>query len=558
MNDRVIWGMERDSWLCLTEQQSVTGFYRFSQLAGGTYSVRVVSAAGDEQQFPRDNSLSISDVDVGDFPQSIATGSFNTNTDSVPDLVVANVFTNDLSILLRNGNSFTAAQSVFTGSFQPRSVAVADFNQDGTDDLVVGHEATNVVSILLGQGDGTFGNPITLNMGGGQTTVSTGLFTDDAFPDIAVTSAVSNQAFVIGNTTGTNFSVLHTLSTGSIPSRAEFANLEVNNLFNANSNPDLVVSSFGTNLVETYFNSGSGSLSAAFTASVGTSPSDLAVADFDQDGKLDVATANQFSDNVTVLFNNGFNGQFDPARTVSYPAGSGPTAIEAVDMNVDGLLDLVVTNASDSNLAILFNLGGGVFQAPQNFGVGVFPVRLAWSVATADFDQDGDPDLAVAKGVSNQAAILDNTLTEGAYRVILSGDGDETVSNLNFIAQDGFPGVLVTESAGTTIVSESISTDSFDVVLTLQPGSDVVVQVVSGDTDEATVAPASLTFTSANWDTPQPVTVTGVDDDLIDGSQDSTITVSVVDGSSDDAFDGLSTTVTVSTVSDDVAGLTVA
>lgn len=532
---------------------SSTGFYRFEQLSGGTYTVRAINAEDREQQFPRNNSLSISDVDVGDFPQSIATGSFNTDTDSLPDLVVANVFTNDLSIMLRDGDSFVAADNVFTGSFQPRSVAVADFNQDGTDDLVVGHESTIVVSILLGQGDGTFGAPITLNMGGGQTAVSTGLFTDDTFPDIAVTSAVSNQAFVISNTTGSNFSVLHTLSTGSIPSRAEFANLEANNLFNANSNPDLVVSAFGTNQVETYFNSGSGSLSSAFSASVGLSPSDLAVADFDQDGRLDVATANQFSDNVTVLFNNGFNGQFDPARTVSYPAGSGPTAIEAVDMNVDGLVDLVVTNGSDSNLAVLFNLGGGIFQSPQNFGVGIFPVRLAWSVATADFDQDGDPDLAVAKGVSNQAAILENTLTEGAYRVILSGDGDETVSNLNFIVQEIQPEFVITESGDTTIVSEDGATDSFDVVLTVQPASDVVLTVTSASPSEATVDQSTLTFTMSNWDSPQTVVISAADDATTDGNLTVAVTVSVDDTSSDDDYDPLSDqVVTVTTIDNEV------
>ena len=518
---------------------SATGFYRFDLLSGGTYTVRAINAEDREQQFPRNNSLTVSDVEVGDFPQSIATGSFNTNTDSIPDLVVANLFTNDLSIMLRDGNSFVAADSVFTGSFQPRSVAVADFNQDGTDDLVVGHESTIVVSILLGQGDGTFGAPITLNMGGGQTTVSTGLFTDDAFPDIAVTSAVSNQAFVISNTTGTNFSVLHTVSTGAVPSRAEFANLELNNVI-ANSNPDLVVSTFGADQIEVYFNSGIGSLSSVFTFPVGTSPSDLAVADFNQDGKLDVATANQFSDNVTVLFNNGFNGRLDGDGSATYPAGSGPTAIEAVDMNVDGLVDLVVTNGSDSNLAVLFNLGGGVFQSPQNFGVGVVPVRLAWSVTTADFDQDGDPDLAVAKGVSNQAAILENTLTEGAYRVILSGDGDETISNLNFIVQESLPDFVVTESGGTTAASEAGTTDSFDVVLTQQPASDVVLTVVSSNTGQGTVDKATLTFTTSNWDTPQTVTVTAVDDVLVDGNVTLAVTLAVDDGSSDDDFDAAS------------------
>jgi hypothetical protein len=187
------------------------------------------------------------------------------------------------------------------------------------------------------------------------------------------------------------------------------------------------------------------------------------------DGHLDVASANQFSDNITVLFNNGFNGQFDSSRTRSYPAGPGATAIEAVDLNVDGFVDLVVTNGSDSNLAVLLNLGDGTFQSPQNFGVGVFPVRLAWSVTAADFDQDGDPDLAVAKGVSNQVALLDNTLIEGAYRVILTGDGDETVSGLDFAVAEA------DNTSPTPVISstESNPTNAASIPLTISFGEGV-------------------------------------------------------------------------------------
>ena len=76
-------------------------------------------------------------------------------------------------------------------------------------------------------------------------------------------------------------------------------------------------------------------------------------------------------------------------------------------------------------------------------------------------------------------------------------------------------------------MTEGGSTDLITVVLDAQPTSDVVLSVVSNDTGEATVSPATLTFTSANWDTPQTITVTGVDDDLVDGTQTSTVTLSV-------------------------------
>ena len=118
-------------------------------------------------------------------------------------------------------------------------------------------------------------------------------------------------------------------------------------------------------------------------------------------------------------------------------------------------------------------------------------------------------------------------------------------------------GITVTESGGSTSVSESGSTDTFTVALTAQPSSDVVLSVVSADTGEATVSPAQLTFTNSNWDTAQTVTVTGADDSVVDGSQTTAVTVAVVDGSSDDAYDSVAdSTVSVTTSDDDTASFT--
>ncbi|GIR37542.1 MAG: hypothetical protein CM15mP49_29270 [Actinomycetota bacterium] len=100
-------------------------------------------------------------------------------------------------------------------------------------------------------------------------------------------------------------------------------------------------------------------------------------------------------------------------------------------------------------------------------------------------------------------------------------------------------------------------TDTFTVVLDAQPTSDVVIALTSSDTGEATIS-GSLTFTPANWDTPQTVTVTGVDDNLIDGTIASSVAVTIVDAISDNDFDSIpDQTVSVSTTDDDVAGFTV-
>ena len=90
---------------------------------------------------------------------------------------------------------------------------------------------------------------------------------------------------------------------------------------------------------------------------------------------------------------------------------------------------------------------------------------------------------------------------------------------------DDVAGFTIAETEGSTGVTEAGGTDTFTVVLNAQPDANVILSIISGDTGEATVT-GTVTFTPANWDTAQVVTVTGVDDDLVDGTVSSTTTIS--------------------------------
>ncbi len=94
-------------------------------------------------------------------------------------------------------------------------------------------------------------------------------------------------------------------------------------------------------------------------------------------------------------------------------------------------------------------------------------------------------------------------------------------------------------SGATVTVTEAGSTATFTVVLVTQPRSDVVVAVSSADTGEATVSPTSLTFTTANWNSAQTVTATGVDDSIDDGNQNTKLAIPVHGDSSDNTIYGL-------------------
>ena len=105
--------------------------------------------------------------------------------------------------------------------------------------------------------------------------------------------------------------------------------------------------------------------------------------------------------------------------------------------------------------------------------------------------------------------------------------------------------------------NETGTNATFTVVLDRQPLTDVVFDVTSGDTGEGTVDKATLTFTNANWNVAQTITVTGIDDVTVDGDESYNVTVAVDDASSDDAFDSLADqNVMVTNEDDDTASFT--
>ena len=141
---------------------------------------------------------------------------------------------------------------------------------------------------------------------------------------------------------------------------------------------------------------------------------------------------------------------------------------------------------------------------------------------------------------------------------VASGDIDITGGATVTITNDDFAGFTVAESDGTTATSETGTTDDLTVVLDAQPSSNVVITVSSGDTGEGTVDVASLTFTNANWNTPQTVTIDGVDDALLDGDITYSITLSIDDANSDDNFDALEDqTVSVTNADDDAVQISI-
>ncbi|MCA9050283.1 MAG: hypothetical protein KDA89_16220, partial [Planctomycetaceae bacterium] len=178
--------------------------------------------------------------------------------------------------------------------------------------------------------------------------------------------------------------------------------------------------------------------------------------------------------------------------------------------------------------------------------VQVQPSTLAFNTANWMSPQTvtvtaGDDNAATGTRTTGISVALNNFTERSAVFTVLDND---------------LPGFSVTPPVGE--LSEAASTLSFSVVLTSQPGSDVVLSVDSSDESEVRISGGVVRFTPNNWDVPRTIALQSVDDSVADGDQATTIIVRVVDAQSHDAFDAVpDQSFVVVTTDDDEPGMSV-
>ncbi|TES92885.1 MAG: T9SS type A sorting domain-containing protein [Candidatus Cloacimonadota bacterium] len=333
-------------------------------------------------------------------PNSAVTGDFNSNGNL--DIAVVNVNSNNVSILLGNGDgTFSSAINYSTGT-SPYSICTGDFNSDGNLDLAVANGGSNNVSILLGNGDGSFGSAVNYSAGTLPNAICSGDFDFDGELDLATANANSNDvSILLGNGDG-SFGSPSNFSVGISPYSVCTGDFDNNGIL------DLVTANGGSNNISILLGNGDGNFDTATNFSCGTTPYSVSIGDFDGDGDLDLGVANGGSNNVSILIGNG-NGTFGSA--INYPVGNTPYSISTSDVDGDGRLDLTVANGSSDDITVLFGNGDGSFGAANNYYAGDNP----HSVVGGDFDNDGDIDLCTANYDQDKLSIL---LNEDALFVV--------------------------------------------------------------------------------------------------------------------------------------------
>ena len=222
----------------------------------------------------------------------------------------------------------------------------------------------------------------------------------DTDRDLAVANSPGSVT-ILKNFGGGDFfqTVSSPVATGAGPRSIAAADLD------GDADQDLAVANINSDNVTILRNRGAGNFVQPpwSPEAVGASPVSVAAADLDGDTHLDLAVTNSFAANVTILMNNG-SGNF--VRPASSPEAveNHPESIVAADLDGDADQDLAVANQFSDNVTILRNTGSGDFveRGTSPEPAGEFPASL---VAT-DLDGDTDQDLAIANAVSDDVTIF--------------------------------------------------------------------------------------------------------------------------------------------------------
>ncbi len=354
------------------------------------FATTVPESAAQEVRFAR------TDYPVGVKPASVIAADFN--GDGKLDQAVANSSSNTVSILLGKGDGSFGPKTDFVTSSGPSAVTAGDFNGDGKLDLAVAGKSANMVSILLGKGDGTFGAATDFGVGNGPVSVAAADFNGDGKPDLAVANHDSNTASVLlGKGDGT-FGTKTDFVTGALPVFIATGD------FNADGKLDLAVANHDSNAASVLLGKGDGTFGPKTDFVTGLGPKSLTTAVFNLNHNLDVATANTSADTASVLLGKG-DGTFDPKTDLG--TDTGPISVTAADFNGDGKADLLTGNIGYyygyfPTVSLFRGNGNGTFGPRADFPTGSTPV----SVATGDFNGDGNLDVATANDFENTVSVL--------------------------------------------------------------------------------------------------------------------------------------------------------
>ncbi len=374
------------------------------------------------------------------FPYRMTVGDLN--NDTIPDIVVSDFSVARVGILLGNGDGTFGVESTITGLPSPRHTTIADVNGDSNLDLIVSTYGSLSVAVLLGNGNGTFGTPSFTSIFQYPIETDVGDVNNDGNVDIVVAKLSGGYTLLLGNGNGTFASPI------SSPSFGTTTTLSVGDL-NGDGFDDIVVGDYANSTARIFISNGDGTFLSPTTVTTPSLPQSVKLGDLNGDGHLDLVVGSTVDNQISVFLGNG-NGTFGASNPTTVPA---VRSLQLADINADGRLDIVASQASNGSNLLLGN-GDGTFQTNYSLNTGL----LTFDTAVADLNGDNVVDLVVNNLITNSIGVrlgIPPTVSGPTY--VLGPTVDLSTSSPTF-----------GETGGSATITATLSTAAvFDVTIQL-------------------------------------------------------------------------------------------
>lgn len=363
---------------------------------------------------------------VGNCPIFVVDADFN--RDAIPDLAVLNHLCNRVFILLGGGNGTFSPPTIYETALEPRSIVAADLNNDTFPDLAIASRMSNTISIFGGRGDGTFVPRVDFNSGLSPHAIVAADFNGDQLRDLAVANTGTNSVTIFRNTwqnTGVAGGGASFVSLPDIPAGLGSTALTSTDL-NRDGRPDLVVVDVSLNGVSVLLANGNFSFDSLRFYATGGSPFAIRSGDLNADGNPDVVVANRSSNNVTALLGNG-DGTFAAATHLnSFATGRSPYDVALGDFNRDGRVDLVTSDFVDNTISVIlaeqprFADLGVSLQASANTAAA--RAQITYTVQVTNLGPDGAANVVVRNTLPTKMTMVSCVTTAGIPCAVQGGE----------------------------------------------------------------------------------------------------------------------------------------
>jgi FG-GAP-like repeat/FG-GAP repeat len=326
------------------------------------------------------------------------------NRDGRPDIVTARDHAVTVYLGDSRGRFEQATGSPFAAGDNPSDLALGDFDEDGRLDVVIANHETTYITLLSGDGKGGLGPPVRIPVPSRPHPhgVAVGDFNGDRHLDVAVESWAENAVLILRGNGRAAFSEPERLTVGRKPYYRLRAG-DVNN----DGKADLVTTNEDSGSVSVLCSNRTSALQAAMETSIARSPFAVAIGDVNGDRHPDLTVAHRYGsvdpkfDRLTILTGSGDCG-FVP-RSESLPVGSSPTAVAIGDFDGDKIGDVGVANMGSNDVTVVLGSRSGWRPAKGSpFSVGKGPM----AVALHDLNGDGKADIVTGNSGSADVSVV--------------------------------------------------------------------------------------------------------------------------------------------------------